>query len=98
MAELNTRHQHRWLAAQRLVVRLLKTAVFENATLMFEGQMLPFEAIVVNERGIYVDTDPNCRYIMFEADPEMDHGLYDKTKDFEACFRKRFTLVKKVAY
>jgi hypothetical protein len=95
---LNTRHQHRWLAAQRLVVRLLTKAVAENGTLMFDGSIIPFSAIVVNERGIYVDPDPNCRYIMFEADPTFDHGLYDKARDFEACFRKRFTLVKKLEY
>lgn len=97
MAELNKLHLARWMAAQKLVVRLLTTAVLDGGTIMFENTPIEMTNLVINERGIYVDLE-NCRYIMFEADPEYDHGLYDKVEDFEACFRNRFTIVKKLEY
>ena len=97
MAKLNTRQEHRWAAAQRLVFALKLIAKQEQAILLFDGELLELTAIRMNDRGIYVVAE-NCTYIVFEADPEVDHGLYDKAKDFETEFRKRFVLVKKLVY
>lgn len=65
--------------------------------LMFDGVCLPREALSVTDRGIYVN-DGNCRFCIFEADPEYDHGLHDTIEEFEASFRLRLRIVKIIPF
>jgi len=97
VAELNKRHQARWNSARRLFQSIIDTANRENAMLLFNGSLIETSAIRITDAGIYVSED-NCTFIQFEANPELDHGLYDKASAFEAMIRRSFVIVKKLAY
>jgi hypothetical protein len=97
VADLNKRHQARWNSARRLFQSMIDTANRENAMLMFNGSLIPTSAVRITDTGIYVAED-NCTFIQFEADPNFDHGLYDKASKTEARVRENFVIVKKLAY
>ena len=97
VAELNKRHQARWNAARALFQSMIDTANRENGMLLFNGSPIPTSDVRITDVGIYVVED-NCTFIQFEANPDFDHGLYDKASSFEAKIRRNFVIVKKLEY
>lgn len=65
--------------------------------LLFDGSLIPTSAIRITDVGIYVSED-NCTFIQFEANQELDHGLYDKAEKFAEMIRRSFVIVKKLEY
>ena len=76
---------------------MIDTANRQNAMLLFNGSLIETSAIRITDVGIYV-TEDNCTFIQFEANPELDHGLYDTASSFAIMIRRSFVIVKKLDY
>ncbi len=95
---LNCRHQKRWNAAKRLFTNLKEKAKFCNAQLMFDGELGNADHITIGDDIISYRASPGITYILFEANPDYDHGLHTSIEDFRTEMRERFKLVKHIRW
>lgn len=97
MKELNVRHQQRWFAAKNFFESMLETAKWHDALIMFDDAVVERSQVRVTDTQIMVVIG-NCSWIMFDADPDLDAGLYTKTHDFFIEMRKRFKIIKSIQW
>lgn len=97
---LTTQHRQRWEAAKSLFLRLKHAAAAqgEDGRLTFDGDLIKPEQLVVSDEGVWMVLRPGITIIMFEVNPEYDHGLYTSIAEYERMVRRRFKLVREVSY
>ena len=69
-------HAARWLAAKQACQAIIKKAQSAGALIFFQGALMPPTKIVIGKTRIVVRMK-NSVHILYEANPEYDHGLYD---------------------
>ena len=97
MKALTRQQQNRWEAAKLLVERMLAKARFVDAHFLFDGQFIDVDQIVISDTRIVVECpDHRATYLLFEADPDTDHGLHDTINDFRTYLKQRFRMIKEI--
>lgn len=95
MKALNVRQQQRWEFAKNQIASMLAVAKRAGAKLMHDGMVIELEEVKVVDDTILVQRG-NTRWIIFQADPDMDAGLYDTTTEFSRSLRKHFKIIKEL--
>lgn len=92
MKNLTKTHQQRWDAAQALFHSLICSALSNDAVIMFDGDKTEIDQFKFGESFIHI-VDGNVTYVLFEADPDQDAGLFTRKSDYEHEMRQRFSVV-----
>ena len=94
---LNSLQRFRWEAAQKIFKNLIKVAKEKDCMIMFDGEVITVDQIRIDDAGIAVVAE-NCTFGIFEADPEVDEGMYENISVFYSRVRNQFKLVKNVNF
>ena len=97
MNTLSWLHSRRWNFAKALVESMIIKANAQGASILFDGELITPNEIVIDDTSIKVVKD-RTTHMIFEANPELDHGLHDSTGQFEARVRESFVLVVQIMY
>ncbi len=82
----------------QLFTNLKAKAKFLNAQLYFDDSHVDVDNLIIEETRIVLKPVPNTTYILFEADPQWDHGLHTSIEDFREQMKQRFKLVKYIKW
>lgn len=94
---LTALQQQRWNAAKALYHNLKSQALIHNAQIIFDGESIRAEQIKIGDSTIVIEID-NCFYIHFDANPELDEGLYTSIQKFKEQFYSDFKLMKSIKF
>lgn len=97
MNALSQLHRRRWNFAKALVESMITRANARGASILFDGELITTNQIVIDDTSIKV-VNGRTTHMIFEANPELDHGLFETPGQFEARVRKSFVLVVQITY
>lgn len=94
---LNKMHQARWNAAKKFYQSIIDCARTQNAIILWRDSPISPEQICITEDGVHIRW-ANTAVIMFEPDPDWDHGLHTPIKEYQQEIRPQFKLAKLIDF
>ena len=95
---LSKTHEARWRNAKTVINKLIEKAEQHHATILYCGSLISPDQIKINDTKIIIQVSPTVSYLLFEADPSCDHGLYETCAEFKSEMYENFVLVKKLKW
>lgn len=93
---MTKQHQKRWIKALSFWKGVAAAAELNSVTeITFDGGSFPIKGLLFLPNKIILQRD-NSPTLLFEADPEYDHGLYTKSSEYIADMKSRIKLLKRV--
>jgi hypothetical protein len=97
MNTLSPIHRRRWNFAKAFFESMIIKANARGASILFDGELITSNEIVIDDTSIKV-VNGRTTHMIFEANPELDHGLFETPGQFEARVRESFVLVVQITY
>lgn len=94
---LTKTHQARWNAAKKLYQGIIDRAREQNAIILWCDVPISPEQICIAEDGVHIRW-ANTALILFEPDPNWDHGLHTPIKEYEQKIRQQFKIAKLINF
>lgn len=96
---LTSEHQDRWDKAKAFFQSVIDAAKQHQAVLYFDGEVTNIDNLKITEDTITLQFDDwSGLVILFEADPELDHGLYEESDKYISDMRSRMKLYVEVQF
>jgi hypothetical protein len=70
-------------------------AIDRKAVIFYRDERITQDQLVIEDLIIYVNVD-NCRFVLYEADPDLAHGLEETTQETLKRFRSELKLYKEI--
>lgn len=95
---LSKTHEARWRNAKTVISKLIEKAERHHAKILYRDSLISPDQIKINDAKIVIQFSPTTSYLLFEADPSCDHGLYQTCAEFKSEMHEDFVLVKKLKW
>lgn len=95
---LSKTHEARWRNAKAVIMNLIDKANRHRAKIMYHDSVISPDQIKITDTKITIQFSPMTSYLLFEADPSCDHGLYQTCAEFKSEMHEHFALVKKLKW
>ena len=95
---LSKTHEARWRNAKAVINNLIQKAERHHAKILYHDSIISPDQIKIHDTKITIQLSPTTSYLLFEADPSCDHGLYETCAEFKSEMHEEFALVKKLKW
>lgn len=97
MLHLSAEHSARWCHARNLLMAIVVKAETHGALIRYQDEFVKPDQFVFDDLNKRITiVDGRATYIVYDANPELDHGSYDSEEFTEAAVREAFKLYKPV--
>ncbi len=95
---MNKTQLARWNSAKKLVEKLIRLSKLTSSDIQYDGIIISKNDITISSETGIIITVGNCKYHVFDTDPDMDNGLYTRKADMVKLLKSQFKLIKYIKW